>query len=57
MEKRTKPEFKFEAILSYSKTRYQKHELDTIFAFLRDYTLKINEDNLTCLKYGEAILN
>lgn len=57
MEKRTKPEFKFEAILSYSKTRYQKHELDAIFAFLKDYTLKINEDNLTCLKYGEAILN
>lgn len=49
--------FTFEALLAVSKKRLTKKEIKTNLEFIKNFTLEINEIDLSKLKHGGTILN
>lgn len=50
-------EFTFDAVLAYNKKKHTKKEIKRTLQFLKDYTIEINDIDLSVIKYGGTILN
>ncbi len=52
-----KPNFHFEAMLAYEKSSLTEKEMSILLEFIKNYTVEINEVDLSRLEYGGTILN
>ncbi len=51
------PGFKFEAVLAYKRKRLTRKQVDYLLEFIKDFTIEINDIDLSNIKYGGTILN
>lgn len=50
-------EFAFDALLKYNRSRHSDKEIKQLLEFIKDFTLEINDMDLSQIEYGGTILN
>ncbi len=50
-------EFTFDALLKYSKLHHSDSEIEQLLEFIKDFTLEINDIDLSSIAYGGTLLN
>ncbi len=51
------PDFTFEAMLAFKRKNLSKEQVKGMLEFIKNFTIEINEIDLSKIKYGGTILN